>query len=107
MAYTAARLESTWRIAMETAYSPRYRRLRPILDNRPDRTGGDSAPVQTSDCGIRAQRRLLWQGGGRMIINEQTRRKLRLMGADGLLDVFERQNGQACAGMPWHPNTSC
>ena len=35
-----------------------------------------------------------------MIIDEQTRRKLRLMGADKLLDAFERQDEQACASMP-------
>jgi DNA replication protein DnaC len=35
-----------------------------------------------------------------MIIDEQTRRKLRLMGADHLLDALERQDEQACAHMP-------
>ncbi|KFI53966.1 ATP-binding protein [Bifidobacterium biavatii] len=35
-----------------------------------------------------------------MIIDEQTRRKLRLMGADQLLDAFERQDERACATMP-------
>ncbi|HJG41552.1 ATP-binding protein [Bifidobacterium pullorum] len=34
-----------------------------------------------------------------MIIDEQTRRKLRLMGADHLLDALERQDERACAGM--------
>ena len=35
-----------------------------------------------------------------MIIDEQARRKLRLMGVDPLLDALERQDKRACANIP-------
>lgn len=88
---TAARLETACRIAMETTYSTRYRHIKPILDGKPGQTQREPRSRDHATRGVRARRRLLRQRGGDEPQQADPTQTTSL-GADGLLDAFERQN---------------
>ena len=85
--YSERRLENACSLALQSVASPRYSHIRPILETGQDMTGG---LTETSDEG--AWWRLLREHGqvSAMIIDSETKRKLREMNAAELLDAFER-----------------
>lgn len=66
---------------------------------RTPRAGSPTAPLTTSDGCAAAITTRTWEGGRAMIIDTETKRKLREMNASDLLDAFERLDERTTAPM--------